>query len=204
LRQRRSAEEYREVIESSLRDASRLSALADDLLLLARADSNGLSMEMKEVSVSDVVGTVHRQLLPLAEAHRIRFSFENESECLAYGDQFRLNQAFRNIAENALKYTPSGGSVTMTVTPVGHLIRTDVEDTGIGISEAELAKIFGRFYRVDHARSRGDGGAGLGLAICDHIIRAHDGRIEVASAHGQGARFSVYLPSARALDEDGA
>ena len=204
LRQHRSAQEYCEVIEGALRDASRLGALADDLLLLARADSSGLSMEMKEISVSDVVSTVHRQLLPLAEAHRVQFSLDTEPACLAYGDQFRLNQAFRNIAENALKYTPQGGSVAITVRSVGQLIRTDIKDTGIGISEDEQTRIFRRFYRVDHARSRGDGGAGLGLAICDHIVRAHDGRIEVASAPGHGASFSVYLPSARALDEDGA
>jgi heavy metal sensor kinase len=201
LRQSRPPEEYMQVIEGSLEDASRLSALADDLLLLARADSNNLSMEFREVSLAEVLSGVQAQLMPLAESHALDFTLDAGPSSMVYADRTRIAQAFRNLAENALKYTPRGGRVAMRVSLEGEYVRADIEDTGIGIPEDEQANIFRRFYRIDHARSRSDGGTGLGLAICDQIIRAHGGRIEIDSAPGRGSRFSVYLASATALLE---
>ncbi|MFP5263113.1 MAG: sensor histidine kinase [Blastocatellia bacterium] len=201
LRQSRPPEEYRQVIEGSLEDASRLSALADDLLLLARADSNNLSMEFREVSLAEVLSGVQAQLMPLAESHALYFTLDAGPNSMVYADRKRIAQAFRNLAENALKYTPRGGRVAIRVSLEGEYVRADIEDTGIGIPEDEQANIFRRFYRIDHARSRSDGGTGLGLAICDQIIRAHGGRIEIDSAPGRGSRFSVYLASATALLE---
>ncbi|HKP84967.1 MAG TPA: ATP-binding protein [Blastocatellia bacterium] len=199
LRQQRSAEEYRQVIEGSLADATRLTALANDLFLLARADSDNLTMELREVSLSEVAAAVHDQLMPMAEARGVEFTFDAEPDCLVYADRARIDQALRNLAENALKYTPRGGRVNVRVKHDGESIRVDIVDTGIGIPSEEHANIFRRFYRVDHARSRTDGGTGLGLAICDQIIRAHQGRIEVESAQGRGARFTVHLAASAAL-----
>jgi heavy metal sensor kinase len=201
LRQNRPSEEYRQVIEGSLQDATRLTALADDLFLLARADSNNLSMEFREVSLAEVLAGVHDQLMALAESQAIDFTLDAEPDSIVYADKTRIAQAFRNLVENALKYTPRGGRVAIRVKLEGEDVRADIEDTGIGIPEEERANIFRRFYRVDHARSRSDGGTGLGLAICDQIIRAHGGRIEVTSAPGRGSRFTVYLASATALLE---
>lgn len=201
LRQSRPPEEYRQVIEGSLQDATRLTALADDLFLLARADSNNLAMEFREVSLAEVLAGIHDQLMALAESRAIDFTLDAEPGSLVYADKTRLAQAFRNLAENALKYTPRGGRVVVRVSEEGEYVRADIEDTGIGIPEAEQANIFRRFYRVDHARSRSAGGTGLGLAICDQVIRAHGGRIEVDSAPGRGSRFTVYLASATALLE---
>jgi signal transduction histidine kinase len=110
-----------------------------------------------------------------------------------------LHQAFRNIAENSLKYTPAGGCVSIEVDRAGEEARVAIADTGLGIPAEEQQKIFRRFYRVDRARSRSDGGTGLGLAICDQVVRAHHGRIEVESEPGRGSRFIVYLASATSL-----
>ncbi|HXG91262.1 MAG TPA: ATP-binding protein [Blastocatellia bacterium] len=202
LRQNRSDEEYRQVVADALEDAARLKTLADDLFLLARADSNNLSMELREVSLSDVLAAVHEQLKPLAESLGIEFTFVAQPDCKVYADRARIHQAFRNIAENALKYTPRGGRVTIRIARDGDRIRADIEDTGIGIPIEEQSNIFRRFYRVDHARSRSDGGTGLGLAICDQIIRAHHGEIEVESAPGRGSRFTVYLTAETALIDE--
>ncbi|HEY6330452.1 MAG TPA: ATP-binding protein [Blastocatellia bacterium] len=204
LRQPRDAEEYSHVLEGCLQDVVRITALAEDLFLLARADSDNLAMEFREVSLSDLLSGVSDQLMALAETRRIRFTFSADSPCFVYADSVWLERAFRNIIENALKYTPAGGRVTVTIQPRGDYVRTDIADTGIGIPPEEQANIFRRFYRLDHARSRGDGGTGLGLAICDQIIHAHNGRIEMESTAGQGTRFIVYLASAEALLDEAA
>ena len=201
LRQKRHPDEYRQVIEGALEDATRLSALADDLFLLARADSDNLAMDLREISLSEVVASVHAQLMPLADARHVMFALDLESDCLVYADRTRLHQALRNIAENALKYTPLGGRVTITAQCEGEDARVIVEDSGVGIPVEEQPKIFERFYRVDRSRSRSDGGTGLGLAICHQIIRAHQGHIEVESEPGRGSRFTVHLASARSLLE---
>lgn len=199
LRQPRPADEYRQVLAASLHDTTRLTALADDLFLLARADSNNLAMELREVSVAEIAAAIHEQLMPVAESRGVEFLLAAPPGCLVYADRARLSQALRNLAENALKYTPKGGRVQIRVQPQGEQIRVDITDTGIGIPKAEQANIFRRFYRVDHARARSDGGTGLGLAICDQIIRAHQGRIEVDSLPGRGTRFTVYLDAATSL-----
>ncbi len=112
------------------------------------------------------------------------------------GNARRLEQAFVNLLENALKYTPAGGRVAVRVRERGGEIAVEVEDTGIGIPAESLPRIFERFYRVDPSRSRGMGGTGLGLAIVKHIARAHRGRVEVRSVEGAGTTFTVVLPRA--------
>ena len=199
LRQRRSQADYEAVIEESVADTARLSALAEDLFLLAQADSDNLNIQLMEVSLSEICRAVHQQLAALAQRGRVEFTISAEPGCLVYGDEARLHQAMRNIAENALKYTPKGGRVTISVRQEGDSIIAEVEDTGIGIPAEDRANIFRRFYRLDQSRARGDGGTGLGLAICEQIIRAHRGRIEVGSSPSGGARFTVYLASANAL-----
>jgi signal transduction histidine kinase len=166
---------------------------------LARADSDNFTMDFREVLLSDVVIEVHSQLMPIAEANQLEFTVSIKADCLVYADRYRLQQAFRNIAENSLKYTGPGGSVEIEVDRDGPDAKVTIADTGIGIPATEQREIFRRFYRVDRARSRSDGGTGLGLAICDQIIRAHQGRIEVQSAPGHGSRFIVRLASATSL-----
>ena len=199
LRQPRGAEEYSRALEGCLQDVVRITALAEDLFLLARADSDNLAMEFREVSVSDLLAEVSEQLTALAETRQIEFTVNAQTACYVYADATWLQRAFRNIIENALKYTPAGGQVRVSVHREGEDVCTEIEDTGIGIPASEQVNVFRRFYRVDHSRSRGEGGTGLGLAICDQIIQAHHGRIEMESAAGQGTKFRVVLASADAL-----
>jgi two-component system phosphate regulon sensor histidine kinase PhoR len=106
-----------------------------------------------------------------------------------------LHRVFMNLVENAVKYNRDGGSVTLSVEHRGGIARVRVEDTGIGIAAEHLPQIFRRFYRVDKARSRKTGGAGLGLAICKSFVEAHQGRIEVESRLGEGTAVTVELPA---------
>ena len=112
------------------------------------------------------------------------------------GDHKRLLQVFINLLDNAIKYTPEGGSITVSATSKEKIVQIDISDTGIGISEKDLPRIFERFYRVDKARSRELGGTGLGLSIVKHIIQAHNGQVWVQSTLGQGSTFSFTIPAA--------
>src|SRR5262249_118846 len=132
LRQPRTVEEYRQILQVSLQDTLRLSDLASDLLLLAQADQSGMSLELQEVSVTEILTEVHENLKPLAQTRRIRLVTDLQAPCLTYGDRRRLYQVFRNLVENALHYTPAEGLVTITVKADGDEILTVVEDTGIG------------------------------------------------------------------------
>ena len=112
------------------------------------------------------------------------------------GDHKRLSQVFLNLLDNAIKYTPEGGSITVNAAGKEKVAQIDISDTGIGISEKDLPRIFERFYRVDKARSRELGGTGLGLSIVKHIVQAHDGQVWVQSILGQGSTFSFTIPIA--------
>ena len=106
------------------------------------------------------------------------------------GDSNGLQEVLQNLLDNAVQYTPSGGRIEVSASNEGDKVRVTVSDTGIGIPQAEQERIFERFYRVDAARSREAGGTGLGLSIARHIMEAHDGRLWVESAVGEGSRFS--------------
>ncbi|MEE9591839.1 MAG: ATP-binding protein, partial [Thermodesulfobacteriota bacterium] len=114
-----------------------------------------------------------------------------------FGDTVALGQLIFNLIDNALKYTQIGGSVELSLDTDGESAIIKVADTGVGVSKEDMPYILDRFYRVDKARTRGAGGAGLGLSICKGIVDAHGGRIEVESELGKGSTFIVYLPLAR-------
>jgi signal transduction histidine kinase len=110
------------------------------------------------------------------------------------GDRVKLRQLLTNILDNAVRYTPAGGTVSTTFAIQEGFAVVNITDTGIGIAEEQVPFIFERFYRVDKARSRAEGGAGLGLGIAKHIAESHGGRIEVVSRVGKGSTFSIFLP----------
>jgi signal transduction histidine kinase len=110
------------------------------------------------------------------------------------GDRAKLRQLLLNILDNAIRYTPRGGEISVSVQAEGEMAVVSISDTGIGIPSEDLPHIFERFYRVDRARSRSEGGSGLGLAIAKHIAEIHGGRIEIESELGTGSTFRVYLP----------
>ncbi len=177
-------------------EAARMQRLVQDLLLLAQADADVTPrVEKRLVELDTLLLDVFRQAR--LSAHGVKVTLGSEDQAQVFGDQDRLKQVFLNLLDNAIKYTPSGGQVTLAFNRADDWVRVTVADTGIGIPAKDLPHIFDRFYRVDKARSREQGGTGLGLAIVKTIIEAHGGRIEAASVAGKGSQFTVWLPAAK-------
>ena len=178
-------------------EAERMSRLVGDLLLLAQADSGNLPLARRPVELDTLLLEVCSEVQVLAGS--VAVGIGEIDQAVVTGDRDRLKQVILNLVSNALKFTPDGGRVTMGLArAAGEWARLTVTDTGIGIPPQELPHLFERFYRVDKARSRALGGAGLGLAIAQRIVHLHGGRIEAASegVPGRGSTFSVWLPLA--------
>ena len=194
LRRERDPDEYRRVLESNLEEIDRLERLVKDLMFLARTDSSELLVNMAPMRLDEVLEQACRGLATLAGTKGVALGFdrpEEGSDFTIEGDRDRLLQLFINLIENALRYTPRGGMVSVGLSRVAGVIKATVSDTGIGIPEAELDKIFDRFYRVEKARSREAGGTGLGLCISRWIVEAHRGEISIESKEGAGTRVTV-------------
>jgi heavy metal sensor kinase len=196
LRWAKHPDEFRKMLESSMEEIDRMSRIIEDLLILAKSDSGRKSLEIKELSLSDLLQELYLQAKTLGEPKKIRIllSLNVAEEIRIQGDELRLRQLFLNLIANAVKYTPAGGRVEITLATRGDQAVVSVVDTGIGIPAEHLAHIFDRFYRIDKARNREDGGTGLGLAIVQSLAQAHDGRVLVTSMPGEGSTFTVYLP----------
>jgi two-component system phosphate regulon sensor histidine kinase PhoR len=176
--------------------ARRLARLTDDLLKLSRIEAGRLELEIRPVRVEALVNGCIETARLKAEARGLQIHVElQENTPAVRGDGAQLGEVLLNLLDNALQYTPSGGQIEVMARSSGHDVIFTVTDTGIGIPESDLERIFERFYRVDAARSREAGGTGLGLAIARHIVDAHGGRIWVESAVGQGSRFHFSIPS---------
>ena len=179
------------------RHATRMSRLIDDLLILSKLESHQMTIESAPVDLSDIITSTVKGFEKQALNKGLRLSASAQEGLPAVlGDRDRLEQVVVNLLDNAIKYTPPGGSVVISAARAGQSVRVDVSDTGIGIPPEDLGRIFERFYRVDKARSRELGGTGLGLAIVKHIIQVHNGRLHVQSVPGKGSKFSFLLKSA--------
>ena len=177
--------------------ARRLARLTDDLLKLSRIEAGRLELELRPVRVEALVNGCLETARFKAEAKGLHIHVDLQPGIPAVrGDGAQLAEVLQNLLDNALQYTPPGGKIDITATSNGQGVTFTVADTGIGIPESELERIFERFYRVDAARSREAGGTGLGLAIARHIVEAHGGRIWVESAIGQGSRFHFRIATA--------
>jgi two-component system phosphate regulon sensor histidine kinase PhoR len=177
--------------------AQRLARLTDDLLKLSRIEAGRLDLESGPVSVAGLVNGCVETARLKAESKGVRITVELPKGLPPVrGDAVQLGEVLQNLVDNALQYTPPGGSVDVTAYSNGGEVIFTVADTGIGIPESDLERIFERFYRVDAARAREAGGTGLGLSIARHIVDAHGGRIWVESAVGQGSRFRFSIDSA--------
>jgi two-component system phosphate regulon sensor histidine kinase PhoR len=176
--------------------AQRLARLTDDLLKLSRIEAGRLDLESGPVSVAGLVNGCVESARLKAESKGLRIMVELPEFLPAVrGDAVQLGEVLQNLVDNALQYTPPGGRIDVTAYSNGHEVIFTVADTGIGIPESDLERIFERFYRVDADRSREAGGTGLGLSIARHIVDAHGGRIWVESAVGQGSRFRFSIDS---------
>jgi len=177
--------------------ARRLARLTDDLLKLSRIEAGRLELELRPVRVAALVNGCIETARFKAEAKGLRINVQlPEGLPPVHADGAQLGEVLQNLLDNAIQYTPQGGQIDVSATANPEGVTFTVADTGIGIPESELERIFERFYRVDAARSREAGGTGLGLAIARHIVDAHGGRIWVESAVGQGSRFHFRIASA--------
>jgi two-component system sensor histidine kinase BaeS len=172
----------------------RLNRLSDDLLQLARLEEGRLSLSLEACSLAEVVRRTVDEFAAEARQRGLELRVEADRAALIRGDEVRLQQALGNLLENALKYSPRGGQVVVSLESADGAYRLAVADNGEGIPPEELPRIWQRYYRVEGRASGGPGGTGLGLAIAVGIVKAHGGRIEVQSQPGQGTTFTVYLP----------
>ncbi|HEX7621279.1 MAG TPA: ATP-binding protein [Anaerolineales bacterium] len=175
-------------------EADRLTRLVGDLLLEAQAESGKLPLHFAPVELDTLLLEVFKEMRVLAR-ERVQLKLPEIDQIIINGDRDRLKQVLINLIANAIKYTPQGGEVFLSLGKVGENARVIVRDTGLGIPAEDLPHIFERFYRAEKFRSRSNvGGFGLGLSIAYWIVNHHGGQIEVDSAEGKGTTFCIYLP----------
>jgi two-component system phosphate regulon sensor histidine kinase PhoR len=177
-------------------EASRLMKLVDDLMDLSRLESRAASMEPAPVSLDDLIAEAVSRMRPQAERHQIALRVAGATPTSVLADRDRILQVLTNLLDNAIKFTPEGGTVELSLDSTPTEVVVSVSDTGRGIPPDDLSQVFNRFYRVDRSRSREAGGTGLGLAIAKHIVEAHGGRITVTSRVNAGSTFTFTLPQA--------
>jgi two-component system sensor histidine kinase BaeS len=176
-------------------EALRLNRLYDDLSTLAEAERPGMLLTLHPIDLAAVAAAQVQAIAARFQDKGIELREELRAATVA-GDHDRLNQVVANLLANALRYTDAGGTVSVVVRPDGRDAVLEVSDTGIGIPADDVPKVFTRFWRGEHSRSRATGGAGIGLSIVQELVRAHGGRVEVESAAGEGSTFRVRIPSA--------
>ena len=197
LQKDREPETYRHVLQAVNEEVDRLIRLATSLLTLTRADAGQIPLTWEKVNLGDILIGVADQVRSSADDKGVRLRLEVTPPVTVQADEDLLIQLVLNLLDNSIKYTPQGGEVEVTLTANGHDVELRVKDTGLGIPHEHLPYLFDRFYRVDKARSRSDGGVGLGLAISHWIVQAHGGSISVDSTPKVGSTFTVILPTQR-------
>lgn len=183
-----------EIAGSALEEVGRLKKTVEALFALSRLDAGEAQQESVPVNLGELVASTTDQMLLLAEDKNISVERRCANNVMVQGDRSRLKQVVVNLLDNAIKYTPAGGRIDVSVTARNGHAAFEVVDNGIGIPGAALPHVFDRFFRTDKARSRELGGAGLGLAIVKSICLAHNGHVEVESKEGEGTHFTVELP----------
>jgi signal transduction histidine kinase len=195
LRGERSAEEYRRVLQSSLEDVVRLIRLAEDLLLLSRV-SGGAPLPRAPVALEPLLGEVCSIAAQIGSERGVAVRLAESAPATVMGDALALRRALMKLVENAVAYTPAGGKVELALRCEAGWASLAVSDTGAGMEPADLERIFEPFVRLEAARVRDTGGAGLGLAIARSIVAAHGGTLGAVSTPGAGSTFTIRLPLA--------
>ncbi len=194
LQQADGEPELQDRIGSVLEEVERLTKIVEGLFALSRLDAGEAQAEWQSFDLARLVATTAEQMNLLAEDKGISITCESSGEVLVQGDRGRLKQVIVNLLDNAIKYTTAGGRITLRTAVRGDRACLDVADTGVGIPAAAIPRVFERFFRVDEARSRAEGGAGIGLSIVKSITTAHGGKVSVESAEQRGTCFHVELP----------
>ena len=184
------------LLASMQRETDRLIRIVNDLLVLTRADAGALHLDLRPLDLAELARSRCDQLTPLAARRRVNLQVAAEEEWICVlGDSDRLAQVFDNLLDNAIRHTRDDTAVTVTVRREGEEVLCAVEDQGSGIPADHLPFIFERFYRVDSARNRNNGGAGLGLAIVRALVQAQGGHINAQSEEGEGTTITFHLPA---------
>ncbi len=195
LRAERSAEEYRGMLDACLRAGRRMEKLTQSLLELTRHDAGAADLKSQPTDLASLARESAELLQPTAAERQVRLDLDL-APAPCHADPDRIAQVILNLVNNALEYTPAGGTITIRARRENADAILAVSDTGPGIAPEDAARIFDRFYRVDQSRNRRTGGAGLGLAICQTIASAHGGTLTLESTVGSGSTFTLRLPEA--------
>jgi len=195
LEQPRSPDVYRQSLELIKDEAERLSRIVEDLFILARQPLDLPAIIKESVDLNETVKDCVRAAKVLAVRKNLELRLTEAPRLILTGDEHLLKRMVLNLLDNAVKYTPAGGEIRVELSGRNGHAQVVVRDTGVGISEKDQLHVFDRFYRVDKARSRTLGGAGLGLSIVHWIVEAHGGTVTVESSPGEGSTFTVKLPT---------
>jgi heavy metal sensor kinase len=193
LRKEREKADYQKLLLSNLEEIDRMSCIIDDLLLLSKADTKDIKLNIEEVALRDLMMDVCMNMKVVADKKEVALQASELEDVRLKGDELKLRRMLLNIVENGIKYSHSGGKVMVSSYVDDGYVQIDVKDEGIGISEEDIKYVFDRFYRADRSRKR-ESGSGLGLSISRWIAEAHKGSIEVTSKPAQGSMFSIKLP----------
>jgi heavy metal sensor kinase len=194
-----SGKETQRLLTTYLEEVVRMSRIVDDLLTLAKAEAGQISITRQPVKLDELVQELYEDTVILSTSKHLRAELMKNQSAVVEGDEVRLRQLLRALIANAVQYTDPGGAIRITCRCEEARVYVDIEDTGIGIPQESLSKIFQRFYRVEEARSRAGGGSGLGLSVAKWIAEAHNGTISVQSTPGKGSRFTIQLPLSQTL-----
>ena len=194
LSQDRNEGEYKESLAIIQDESRRLSRIVDDMLALARADAGQHPVRASDFYLNDLVEEACRSMQVLAGHKGVQLILAPAEDLPFHGDEDMLRRLILNLIDNAIKYTPAGGSVFVKTEAAQSDVKIIVSDTGVGIPAEAAPHVFERFYRVDTARSRAEGGSGLGLAIAKWVAEAHNGSIDLTANSGSGSTFTVSLP----------
>lgn len=183
-----------EAIDAILAEGEAMKNLVEQLLFLARGDNHTMRVTPRRVDATEIAAQVLKETALVDQTHPLSADWTDGVTLTA--DPDLLKEALRILVDNAVKYTPEGGRITLKIRREGEEARLSVIDEGIGVGEKDLPHVFDRFYRADASRARQTGGSGLGLSIAERIARCHNGRLEVTSAPGLGSKFALVLPLA--------
>ena len=193
LRKERSSEEYKNALTAITEAAKMMSEIVRKLLTIARLSTDKVNLKIENINLSEIICESVKLLSSFAEQKGISINMAITEPFTIHGDHTLLLELFTNLIDNAIKYNVPQGKIDISIKKETGFIVTEIIDTGIGISEEDLDRIFDRFYRVDKSRSKEIGGIGLGLSICEEIVKLHGGRIEIKSKLRHGTTVSVYL-----------